>query len=130
MRGDAGPDAHAAADRAMGEVTGAVIATSLVLVAVFVPVAFFPGTTGRLYQQFSLTIAFSVAISAFNALTLTPALAALLLRAEREKHGALVPRRSTGVIDGTRARLPPRARGALLHHLGCGRRRRSSPAWR
>lgn len=64
---------------AMREVTGAVIATSLVLMAVFVPVAFFPGTTGALYKQFALTIAFSIAISAFNALTLTPALSALLL---------------------------------------------------
>ena len=63
----------------MGEVLGAVIATALVLIAVFVPVAFFPGTTGRLYAQFSLTIAFAVALSAFNALTLTPALSALLL---------------------------------------------------
>jgi HAE1 family hydrophobic/amphiphilic exporter-1 len=73
------PPLQAAID-AMGEVFGAVIATALVLIAVFVPVAFFPGTTGRLYQQFALTIAFSVAISAFNALTLTPALSALLLR--------------------------------------------------
>jgi hydrophobic/amphiphilic exporter-1 (mainly G- bacteria), HAE1 family len=64
----------------MKEVTGAVIATSLVLIAVFVPVSFFPGTTGKLYQQFALTIAFSIALSAFNALTLSPALAALLLR--------------------------------------------------
>jgi hydrophobic/amphiphilic exporter-1 (mainly G- bacteria), HAE1 family len=64
----------------MGEVTGAVVATSLVLIAVFVPVSLFPGSTGRLYQQFALTIAFSIAISAFNALTLSPALAALLLR--------------------------------------------------
>jgi len=71
---------HQAASDAMREVFGAVIATALVLIAVFVPVAFFPGTTGRLYQQFALTIAFSVAISAFNALTLTPALSALLLR--------------------------------------------------
>src|SRR5687767_10962904 len=69
-----------AASDAMREVFGAVIATALVLIAVFVPVAFFPGTTGRLYQQFALTIAFSVAISAFNALTLTPALSGLLLR--------------------------------------------------
>jgi hydrophobic/amphiphilic exporter-1 (mainly G- bacteria), HAE1 family len=68
-----------AASAAMKEVTGAVIATSLVLVAVFVPVAFFPGTTGILFRQFALTIAFSIAISAFNALTLAPALAALLL---------------------------------------------------
>ncbi len=68
-----------AAGAAMGEVAGAVIATSLVLIAVFVPVAFFPGTTGRIYKQFSLTIAISVGISAFNALTLTPALCAILL---------------------------------------------------
>src|SRR6202023_1842406 len=71
-----------AASDAMREVTGAVIATSLVLVAVFVPVAFFPGTTGILFRQFALTIAFSISISAFNALTLTPALSALLLGRE------------------------------------------------
>ncbi len=73
-------NARKASQIAMSEVTGAVIATSLVLVAVFVPVGFFPGTTGRLYQQFALTIAFSIALSAFNALTLTPALSALLLK--------------------------------------------------
>src|SRR5689334_20578996 len=73
-------DPASAASDAMREVFSAVIATALVLIAVFVPVAFFPGTTGRLYQQFALTIAFAVAISAFNALTLTPALSALLLR--------------------------------------------------
>jgi HAE1 family hydrophobic/amphiphilic exporter-1 len=78
-------DSHIAASEAMGEVTGAVVATSLVLVAVFVPVAFFPGTTGLLYQQFSLTIAFSIAISAFNSLTFTPSLSALLLRPETGK---------------------------------------------
>ncbi len=71
---------HRATQVGMKEVTGAVIATSLVLIAVFVPVSLFPGTTGRLYQQFALTIAFSIALSAFNALTLSPALAALLLR--------------------------------------------------
>ena len=71
-----------AASKGMAEVTSAVIATSLVLVAVFVPVAFFPGTTGKIYQQFSLTIAFSIALSAFNAITLTPALSARLLKAE------------------------------------------------
>jgi HAE1 family hydrophobic/amphiphilic exporter-1 len=79
--------ARAASD-AMREVFGAVIATALVLIAVFVPVAFFPGTTGRLYQQFAITIAFSVAISAFNALTLTPALSALLLRHDPSTTGA------------------------------------------
>uniref|UniRef100_B8HNG2 Transporter, hydrophobe/amphiphile efflux-1 (HAE1) family n=1 Tax=Cyanothece sp. (strain PCC 7425 / ATCC 29141) TaxID=395961 RepID=B8HNG2_CYAP4 len=68
-----------AAFESMREVTGAVIATSLVLMAVFIPVVFFPGVTGRLYQQFALTIVFSVALSTFNALTLTPALCALLL---------------------------------------------------
>ncbi|MGC9225007.1 MAG: efflux RND transporter permease subunit [Terracidiphilus sp.] len=78
-------DAHAATSRAMGEVTSAVIATSLVLIAVFVPVSFFPGTTGILYRQFSLTIAFSIAISAFNALTLSPALSALFLRGEEAR---------------------------------------------
>jgi HAE1 family hydrophobic/amphiphilic exporter-1 len=79
--------AQQAASDAMREVFGAVIATSLVLIAVFVPVAFFPGTTGRLYQQFALTIAFSVAISSFNALTLTPALSALLLRHDADTKG-------------------------------------------
>ena len=73
-------DAHEATRAAMKEVTGAVVATSVVLIAVFVPVSLFPGTTGRMYQQFALTIAFSIALSAFNALTLSPALAALLLR--------------------------------------------------
>jgi len=78
-------NSHVAASEAMGEVTGAVIATSLVLVSVFVPVAFFPGTTGLLYKQFSLTIAFSIVISAFNSLTFTPALSALILRGETRK---------------------------------------------
>ena len=82
-------DSHQATSDAMGEVTSAVIATSIVLIAVFVPVSFFPGTTGILYRQFALTIAFSIAISAFNALTLSPALAAILLRRERTHHGLL-----------------------------------------
>jgi len=78
-------DPHEATSRAMKEVTSAVIATSLVLIAVFVPVSFFPGTTGILYRQFSLTIAFAIAISAFNALTLSPALSALFLRGEEQR---------------------------------------------
>jgi len=82
-------DTHHATSMAMGEVTSAVIATSLVLISVFVPVSFFPGTTGILYKQFSLTIAFAIAISAFNALTLSPALAAILLRPEQH-HGGLL----------------------------------------
>jgi HAE1 family hydrophobic/amphiphilic exporter-1 len=80
---------HEATSIAMREVTSAVIATSLVLIAVFIPVSFFPGTTGILYRQFSLTIAFAIAISAFNALTLSPALAALFLRGEEAKYQQL-----------------------------------------
>jgi HAE1 family hydrophobic/amphiphilic exporter-1 len=86
-------DPHIATSVAMAEVTSAVIATSLVLISVFVPVSFFPGTTGILYKQFSLTIAFAIAISAFNALTLSPALAAIFLRGEKHKRGLL------GLID-------------------------------
>ncbi len=79
--------ARRAAIDAMREVFGAVIVIGLVLVSVFVPVAFFPGVTGRLYQQFSLTIAFAVVLSVFNAVTLTPALSALLLDKESHTHG-------------------------------------------
>jgi HAE1 family hydrophobic/amphiphilic exporter-1 len=67
------------AKEAMAEISGAVLASSLVLLAVFVPVAFFPGTTGQLYKQFALTIACSITISLFNALTLTPVLSSLFL---------------------------------------------------
>jgi len=74
----------AAASAAMREISGAIVASSLVLLAVFVPVAFFPGTTGQLYKQFALTIACSVSISLFNALTLTPTLSAWLLGHEEE----------------------------------------------
>ncbi|MGA2949438.1 MAG: multidrug efflux RND transporter permease subunit [Candidatus Sulfotelmatobacter sp.] len=104
-------DAHKAASEAMGEVTGAVIATSLVLVAVFVPVAFFPGTTGILFRQFALTIAFSITISAFNALTLTPALSAILLGREHGKKNWLfrqVDRVISATTNGYRS---------LLHHF-------------
>jgi HAE1 family hydrophobic/amphiphilic exporter-1 len=82
-------DPHTATSVAMSEVASAVVATSLVLISVFVPVSFFPGTTGILYKQFSLTIAFSIAISLFNALTLSPALAAILLRGEEHKYSVL-----------------------------------------
>ena len=78
---------QAASSAAMRELTGAVIATSLVLMAVFIPVAFFPGSTGKIYRQFALTIAFAVAISTFLALTLTPALSALLFRRKKESGG-------------------------------------------
>jgi hydrophobic/amphiphilic exporter-1 (mainly G- bacteria), HAE1 family len=78
-----------AARKAMEELSGPVIGIALVLSAVFVPTVFIPGITGRLYQQFALTIAISVVLSAFNALTLSPALAALLLRPKKESRGLL-----------------------------------------
>jgi HAE1 family hydrophobic/amphiphilic exporter-1 len=78
-----------AALKAMEEISGPVIGIALVLSAVFVPTAFIPGITGRLYQQFAVTIAISVILSAFNALTLSPALAALMLRPKQESHGLL-----------------------------------------
>src|SRR5580765_3291861 len=78
-----------AAGKAMQELSGPVIGIALVLSAVFVPTAFIPGITGRLYQQFAVTIAISVILSAFNALTLSPALAALLLRPRTESRGLL-----------------------------------------
>jgi hydrophobe/amphiphile efflux-1 (HAE1) family protein/NodT family efflux transporter outer membrane factor (OMF) lipoprotein len=77
-----------AAFKAMEEVSGAVIAIALILVAVFVPVAFLEGITGQLYRQFALTIAISVVLSAVNALTLSPALCALLLKPHAEKHAS------------------------------------------
>jgi len=77
---DGGKTPPEAAKAAMGEVTGPIIATTAVLMAVFVPVAFLPGITGQLYRQFALTIAISVALSAFNSLTLSPALCAILLQ--------------------------------------------------
>lgn len=75
--------------KAMSEVSGPVVAIAIILAAVFIPTAFIPGITGRLYQQFAITIAISVLISAFNALTLSPALSALLLRPRKESHGPL-----------------------------------------
>jgi HAE1 family hydrophobic/amphiphilic exporter-1 len=78
-----------AARAAMEELSGPVIGIALVLSAVFVPTVFIPGITGRLYQQFALTIAISVILSAFNALTLSPALSALLLRPRQESSGPL-----------------------------------------
>jgi HAE1 family hydrophobic/amphiphilic exporter-1 len=84
-----GMSPKAAALKAMEEISGALVGIALVLSAVFVPTAFIPGITGRLYQQFAITIAVSVLLSAFNALTLSPALAALLLR-PRETRGGLL----------------------------------------
>jgi len=101
-------DPRTATSAAMREVSSAVVATSLVLISVFVPVSFFPGTTGILYKQFSLTIAFSIAISLFNALTLSPALAAVLLRGEEYKYS---------VFDWTRIGWLSRAYRKLAHGI-------------
>src|SRR5277367_5485698 len=80
---------HDAAIKAMDEVSGPVIAIALILAAVFIPTAFVPGITGQLYKQFAITIAISVLFSAFNALTLSPALSAMLLRPKKESRGPL-----------------------------------------
>ncbi|MBV8489831.1 MAG: efflux RND transporter permease subunit, partial [Candidatus Eremiobacteraeota bacterium] len=79
-----------ATKRAMGEITGAVVATSLVLMSVFVPVAFLPGTTGQLYQQFALTMAASIGISLFTALTLAPVLTYELVHGEEPTRNVLL----------------------------------------
>ena len=81
-----GLDPKEATEKAMEQVGGPVVAIALILAAVFVPTAAIPGITGRLYQQFAVTIAISVLISAFNALTLSPALSALLLKPKQENH--------------------------------------------
>ena len=82
---ESGMTAKEASLKAMGEVTGPVIATTLVLLAVFVPTAFLPGISGQLYQQFALTIAIATVFSSINALTLSPALAGVLLRKSKGK---------------------------------------------
>lgn len=96
---DEGMTPRDAAVRAMDEVSGPVIATALILVAVFVPTVFIPGITGRLYQQFAVTIAISVVFSAFNALSLSPALAAMILR-PRKKSRSLISRFFSGFNRG------------------------------
>jgi HAE1 family hydrophobic/amphiphilic exporter-1 len=96
-----GMPAYEGAREAMAEITGAVLASSLVLLAVFIPVAFFPGTTGQLYRQFALTIACSITISLFAALTLTPVLSSLLLRAKSEEPSRFF-RPVNRAIDATR----------------------------
>ncbi|WP_420588537.1 efflux RND transporter permease subunit [Bacterioplanoides sp.] len=102
-------DAPTATAKSMGEVIGPVIATTLVLLAVFVPVAFMPGLTGKLYTQFAVTISVAVALSSLNALTLSPALCALLLKPETEAKGffAWFDRR----VDGARKKY---VRGAVF----------------
>src|ERR1700726_4147415 len=104
-------DSRKAAAAATGEITGAVVATSLVLVSVFVPVALFPGATGILFRQFALTIAFSIAISAFNALTLAPVLGAILLSGGHREKWWWLRKFDEGVVAVTRGYR------ALLHHV-------------
>jgi HAE1 family hydrophobic/amphiphilic exporter-1 len=97
-----GKNAYRASMDAMREVFGAVIVIGVVLVAVFVPVAFFPGTTGQMYQQFAITIACAVVLSVFNAVTLTPALSALLLDKEKAAHGRFFTFVNRVIDGGTR----------------------------
>src|SRR6266851_5486652 len=118
-----------AALKAMQEISGPVVGIALVLSAVFIPTAFIPGITGRLYQQFAVTIAISVALSAFNALTLSPALASLLLR-PKEKSSGLLARffgwfnrifgRATDGYVRVSAALIRKSAIALLILAGCG----------
>ena len=109
---DFGKSAHQAATDAMRQVFSAVVVIGIVLVSVFVPVAFFPGTTGRMYQQFSMTIAFAVVLSVFNAITFTPALSALLLEKESHTHGRFFSGVNR-VIDGGTNLYVRTVRGAL-----------------
>ena len=109
---DFGKSARQAAVDAMREVLSAVIVIGIVLVAVFLPVAFFPGTTGRMYQQFAMTITFSVILSVFNAITFTPALSALLLEKESHTHGRFFTAVNRVIDGGTNAYV--RGVGATL----------------
>ncbi len=101
MRED-GKNALDASIDAMREVFGAVVVIGIVLVAVFVPVAFFPGTTGQMYQQFAITIACAVILSVFTAVTLTPALSALLLDSEPRPPGVFFRAVNSAIDGGTR----------------------------
>jgi HAE1 family hydrophobic/amphiphilic exporter-1 len=112
--------AYPAAFAAMREVFSAVVVIGLVLVAVFVPVAFFGGTTGRLYQQFSLTIAFAVVLSVFNAVTFTPALSALLLDRESHAHGRFFSAVNRSIEAGTAAYVRSLKRALALRPLMLG----------
>ncbi len=115
--------------QAMKEISGPVVGIALVLSAVFIPTAFIPGITGRLYQQFAVTIAISVALSAFNALTLSPALSALLLRPRTKSKGLLarffawfnrVFSRATDRYVSLSGALVRKSIVAVLVLVGCG----------
>ncbi|PZQ48418.1 MAG: hydrophobe/amphiphile efflux-1 family RND transporter [Rhodovulum sulfidophilum] len=103
MEENPGMSAADAAHEAMGEITGAIIAITLVLLSVFVPVAFIPGLSGQLFQQFAVAVSVSMVISAINALTLSPALCGVLLKPHQgPKRGPLgwISRRIDGARDG------------------------------
>ena len=124
-----------ATKKAMGEITAPIIAITLVLLSVFVPVAFIPGVSGQLFRQFAVAVSAAMLISAINALTLSPALCAVLLkRGDHRQRGPLADaacagRASTGVRDGYVAdRAPPGAAGRL--RPGRGRRRGAAAVWR
>ena len=120
-----GMESYAGAATAMKEITSAVVASSLVLLAVFIPVAFFAGTTGQLYKQFALTIACAITISLFNALTLTPTLSALLLgehQVHRTGFYGMINRAIDAGRNGYHAALPAlvRYRGIVLGLFALG----------
>ena len=115
--------------QAMREVSGPIIAIALVLIAVFVPLAFISGLTGQFYKQFALTIAISTVISAFNSLTLSPALAALLLKAHDAPKDALTRVHGPGarlVLPRLQPRLPRAARTPIAAASGASSRARPS----
>src|SRR5437762_733146 len=125
---DQGMNPRAATVQAMDEVSGPVVAIACILAAVFIPVAFLGGIAGQIYRQFALTIAASVLLSAFNALTLSPALSALILKPKRHARGALVrafsgfnrafARTTTGYVVGVKT-LIRRAAFALIALAVC-----------
>jgi multidrug efflux pump len=111
---------HDATMKAMTEVTSPIIAITLVLCAVFIPIAFITGLTGQFYRQFALTIAFSTVISAFNSLTLSPALASILLKGKEEKKDIVtrIVERIFGTFFGLFNRFFERSSVAYGHGLG------------
>lgn len=118
---DEGMDPVSATEKAMEEVGGPVVVIAIILAAVFIPTAFIPGITGRLYQQFAVTIAISVLISAFNALTLSPALAALLLKPKQENRRRGPLRRFFDWFNGFFGRTTERyvsTSNVLIHKSG------------
>jgi len=116
---DEGLDPVRATRKAMDQITGAIIGITLVLIAVFVPMAFFPGSTGGIYRQFSVTLAISIFFSALMALTLTPALCATFLKPAAAKHG---PAGGEGVMPNEQAPVRAGWRG-WLDRIGNGGRR-------